>query len=74
MEILLQLHDAIYVMIKDENIDHTVRHLRKLMLNPLTYYGEEFIVDVDFKVKTSWAEGEELDISWRSEELKNGFV
>lgn len=66
MTILLQLHDAIYVRVEDENVDFVIRHLRKLMLHPLTYLGEEFTVDVDFKIKTSWAKGKEVDINWRN--------
>jgi DNA polymerase I len=69
MLILLQLHDAIYVMVKEENIYPTIQHLRTLMLHPLTYSNEEFTVDVDFKIKSSWAEGEEVDVDWDDEEF-----
>jgi DNA polymerase I-like protein with 3'-5' exonuclease and polymerase domains len=63
--ILLQLHDAIYVMVEDENIAPTIKLLRDNMLNPLTYRDKEFYIDLDFKVKTSWKEGKELEIDWR---------
>ena len=69
MHILLQLHAAIYPMVRDENVDAAIRHLRKLMLHPLTYNNETFTVDVDFKIRTSWAEGKEVDINWRSENV-----
>jgi len=63
--ILLQLHDAIYVMVEDENVDTTIKLMRKHMIRELTYGNESFIIDCDFKLKTSWAEGEELEINWR---------
>ncbi len=68
MIILLQLHDALYAMVKEENVQHAVRHIRKLMLIPQRYNNETFTIDVEFKIKDSWAEGVELDIDWRKEE------
>lgn len=65
MIILLQLHDALYVMIEEQYVDETLSWLRERMLVPLTHNGEEFTIDVDFKVGDSWGEGTELDISWR---------
>jgi DNA polymerase-1 len=63
--ILLQLHDAMYTMVEEANVDKTIKFMRKCMLIPLVFNNEEFIIDVDFKVGDSWAEGEELDINWR---------
>lgn len=71
MIILLQLHDALYVMVQDENVDKAIRHIRKLMLIPQEYNNEKFIIDVEFKIKTSWGEGEEVDIDWRLEDAIN---
>lgn len=68
-DIILQLHDALYVMVKDENVDEMLRILRRVMIMPLVYRNEEFFIDVDFKVKESWAKGEEVNINWRNEEL-----
>ena len=68
--ILLQLHDAIYVMVRDENVNETIKLLRDCMLRPIKYMDQEFTIDVDFKLKTSWKEGEELEIDWR--ELGDG--
>jgi DNA polymerase-1 len=65
--ILLQLHDAMYTMVEEANVDVTVKFMRSCMLIPLTYNYEEFTIDMDFKVGDSWAEGEELDISWRNQ-------
>lgn len=67
MIILLQLHDAMYVMVKEENVMESIRFLRKCMLIPITYNNEEFMIDIDFKIKDSWAEGEEVEINWRNE-------
>jgi len=63
--ILLQLHDAIYVMVEKEYVDKTIKYLREAMIIPLYYNNEEFTIDVDFKVGDSWAEGENLEINWR---------
>jgi DNA polymerase I-like protein with 3'-5' exonuclease and polymerase domains len=66
MIILLQLHDALYVMVKEENVDDAIKFLRKQMLIPLCYMNEEFTIDVDFKVGDSWREGVEQEINWRN--------
>jgi hypothetical protein len=65
MTILLQLHDAIYVMVEEANVEFTIKHLRKLMLHEFTYLGEKFTVDIDFKIKSSWAKGKDVDMNWR---------
>lgn len=64
--ILLQLHDAIYTMVEEQYVMDTVKIMRECMLIPLYYANEEFMIDVDFKVGDSWAEGEELEINWRN--------
>jgi DNA polymerase-1 len=66
MTILLQLHDAVYVMVEEKYVDFTVKLMRKCMMIPLKYNNEEFTIDVDFKVGDSWGEGKELDINWRN--------
>lgn len=66
--ILLQLHDAMYTMVKEENVMPMIRHMRKCMMIPLKCGNEEFLIDCDFKVKDSWAEGSEVEINWRNEE------
>lgn len=66
--ILLQLHDAIYVMVKDEDVHRTVRLMRSCMLYELSYLNETFMIDCDFTLKTSWAEGEPMEIDWRKED------
>jgi uracil-DNA glycosylase family 4 len=66
--LLLQLHDAVYVMVEEENVDQTIVWMRQNMMIPMTCKNEEFIIDCDFKVGDSWAEGEELEINWRNKE------
>ena len=65
IEILLQLHDAIYVHVEESAVNQTIKLMRECMLNQLEHNGRKFFIDVDFKLKTSWAEGEELQINWR---------
>lgn len=66
--ILLQLHDALYTMCKEEYVMDTVRLMRECMLIPLKSGNEEFYIDMDFKVGDSWSEGEDLEINWRNQE------
>ncbi len=63
-DIIFQLHDAVYVIVKEENVMEAVKHIRKCMMIPLRYNNQEFTIDVDFKVGDSWAEGKTLDIKW----------
>ena len=67
LRILLQLHDAVYVMVEEGNVLETVKYLRSHMLIPLKYNNQEFMIDVDFKAGDSWGEGKDVDISWRTE-------
>jgi DNA polymerase-1 len=64
--ILLQLHDAVYIMVEEEFVMDAIKYLRKNMLIPLRANNQEFMIDVDFKAGDSWAEGEEIDINWRN--------
>jgi uracil-DNA glycosylase family 4 len=70
LNILLQLHDALYVTCKEEHILDTLYFLRSNMLMPLVYGSSVFIIDVEFKIKSSWAEGEEVDFNWRDFDAK----
>jgi uracil-DNA glycosylase family 4 len=63
MIILLQLHDAMYTMVEEENVMEAIKFMRECMVIPLKFGNEEFMIDVDFKIKDSWAEGEEVDIN-----------
>lgn len=63
MNIIIQLHDAIYVEVKESEVQSTVDKMRECMLIPLqSPYGEEYTIDVDFSVGPSWGEME--DYSW----------
>ncbi len=66
MILLLQLHDAVYCTVPEEHVTECIKFLRKYMSIPLFYSNQEFIIDVDFKVGDSWAEGEDVEINWRT--------
>jgi len=66
LNILLQLHDAVYVMVEEFNVLETIKYLRDCMLIPLKCSNQEFMIDVDFKSGDSWAEGEDIEINWRT--------
>jgi len=66
MIILLQLHDAMYTMVSEENVMEAIKFMRRCMMIPVKYNQEEFIIDCDFKIKDSWAEGTDVEINWRS--------
>lgn len=59
--IALQLHDAIYTIVKETELEARRKEIRDIMLIPITASsGEEFTVDVDFSAGPSWGELEEL--------------
>jgi DNA polymerase-1 len=62
MHIVLQLHDAIYCLVKatDSEVARSMERMKECMLMPLRAEGEEFIIDVDFAVGPSWGEMEEI--------------
>jgi DNA polymerase-1 len=70
LSILLQLHDAMYVTCKEEYIQDALNFLRSNMLIPLQYGSSTFIIDVEFKLKSSWAEGEDVEFNWREFDAK----
>lgn len=70
LHILLQLHDAVYITVEEQNVMKAVHYLRSNMLIPLQHNNIEFMIDVDFKAGDSWAEGEELSINWRTTPLE----
>lgn len=67
LTVLLQLHDAVYVMVEEQHVLSTIHYMRRCMMIPLKCNNQTFQIDVDFKVGDSWAEGEEVDINWRKE-------
>ena len=58
IEILLQLHDAIYVQVEDDPdvIFQTKKKMHECMVRPIKIGFEEFIIEVDFKVGHYWGE------------------
>jgi len=62
--IALQLHDAMYVVCKNtpEDIRETKYNMYTCMAIPITYKGETFCIDVDFKVGPTWGEMEEQEL------------
>lgn len=67
--ILLQLHDAVYITVEEQNVMQAVKYLRKCMLILLKCNNQEFMIDIDFKSGDSWAEGEDMEINWRKTSL-----
>jgi len=66
IDIMLQLHDAIYVQCDNnrESIEATIEMLKECMIRPLKIGFEEFIIGVDFKIGTHWGDmddSEEFD-------------
>lgn len=60
LDIILQLHDAIYVMVDEDKVQNAMELMKEQMLIPLHHKGETFIIDVDFSVGKSWGEMSEL--------------
>lgn len=62
MHICLQLHDAIYCLVKarDSEVVKGMERMKECMLMPLRAEGEEFVIDVDFAVGPSWGEMEKI--------------
>lgn len=61
LTISLQLHDAIYVIVKEDLVDWACSVLRQCMLMPLEVNGYKFYVDIDFSKGKTWGELEEYD-------------
>jgi DNA polymerase len=62
LEIILQLHDAIYVRVyKEELIPLAMAAMRQAMVRTIEVNRELMTIDVDFKVGPSWGEQEEVD-------------
>jgi len=56
IEICMQLHDAVYVIVPEDRVAYYVNKIYNLMKIPLVHGHEVFYVDVDFKVGDSWAD------------------
>ena len=62
IDIVLQLHDAVYCFAPENNIKQYAQVLQKTMAIPLKYKNEEFLIDTDFSIGKSWGEMEPFDI------------
>ena len=56
INIVLQLHDALYSVADEDSVDETIAIMKGCMLQPLHLDGEEFVIDVDFSVGDNWGE------------------
>lgn len=65
IDILMQLHDALYVQCDDnpEAIQETKDMMTECMVRPIKIGFEEFIIGIDFKVGYYWGELDEEDHS-----------
>jgi len=62
LDIMIQLHDAIYCLVPEDNILFYANTMREAMRLPLTHQGETFYIDTDFSTGKSWGDMEEFDI------------
>jgi uracil-DNA glycosylase family 4 len=64
IDIMLQLHDALYVQCDDnkESISRTMGMMTECMVRPITIGFEEFIIGIDFKVGHYWGELDEREV------------
>lgn len=63
IDIMMQLHDAIYVQCDDnkESIEETMRMMTECMVRPITIGFEEFIIGIDFKIGYYWGDMDDSD-------------
>jgi len=61
LHIYIQLHDAVYVLSKEEEVGLNIRRMRECMLTPLTCRGTEFTIDVDFSIGKSWGKMQDVE-------------
>ena len=60
LDIIIQLHDAIYCFVPEDNIQYYADQMREAMRIPLQHKDEEFYIDVDFSAGKSWGDMQEL--------------
>jgi DNA polymerase I-like protein with 3'-5' exonuclease and polymerase domains len=56
VEIMLQLHDALYIQVPDEDVEGYIVELYKRMIRPIEVNRDVMTVDVDFKTGKNWGE------------------
>lgn len=60
LTILLQLHDAIYVMVENERVNWAIQVMTECMTHTIEVNNDQMTIEVDFKVGPSWGEMEEV--------------
>jgi len=56
IHIVLQLHDAIYVIVKEDKVEWCKEKMRECMVRTVEVNHDEMTIDVDFKVGDSWGD------------------
>jgi uracil-DNA glycosylase family 4 len=54
VEILLQLHDALYIQVPDMDVEGYIMELYKRMIRPIEVNKDVMTIDVDFKTGKDW--------------------
>jgi DNA polymerase-1 len=54
IEIMLQIHDALYIQVPDEDVSGYIVELYKRMIRPIEVNRDVMTVDVDFKTGKDW--------------------
>lgn len=71
IEILLQLHDAIYFHIPEKIIGDVQKLCLKHMLRPIVVNHDIMVIETDFKAGSSWEEQNDLPYEWGKKEVKD---
>lgn len=58
---VLQLHDGIYSIVKEEDIPRAVNEMKRIMVWPIEVNHEQMIIEIDFKVGNSWGDMEDFN-------------
>src|SRR5574343_1877477 len=56
IHIVLQLHDAIYVIVKEDKVEWCKEKMRECMVRTVEVNHDEMTIDVDFKVGDYWGD------------------
>lgn len=56
IDVVLQLHDAMYILSKIDEMEHNMALMKEAMMIPLKVNEEEFMIDVDFSYGKTWGE------------------
>jgi DNA polymerase-1 len=62
INIVIQLHDAIYCIVDEDKIEEAAKAMRECMLYPLYSNEEELIIDVDFEIGDNWGEMKGIEL------------